>query len=84
MAIWAGFRADIGTVLMPKIPIELPPCRLLKPVILESIVESVKKNVEEVVREQTKKPAEYLKEYDKYLSLIDGKAEAEVTNVKDD
>ena len=50
--------------------------------ILESIVASVKKNVEEVVREQTRLPAEYLKEYDKYLSLIDGKAEAEVRDVK--
>lgn len=52
--------------------------KLLRPVILEAIIDSVKKNVEEVVRDQAKLPADYMKQYDKFLSLINGEAEAEV------
>ena len=38
----------------------------------------VKKNVEFIVEEQRKGPEEYIQEYDKFIYLIDGRAEEEI------
>ncbi len=55
---------------------EKPVC--LKPTILKDIIDRVKNNVREVVNAQSKGPRDYIKEYDKFIYLIDGKAEAEI------
>lgn len=52
--------------------------KLLRPVILENIIDSVKRNVDEVVQDQAKLPADYMKQYDQFLPLINGDAEAEI------
>jgi dynein heavy chain len=55
---------------------EKPKC--LKPTILQDIIDQVKANVVQVVEEQSKGPQEYIKEYDKFIYLIDGRAESEI------
>ena len=53
-----------------------PPC--LKPTVLPDIIEKAKENVRAVVKEQSKGPQEYIKEYDRFMYLIDGRAETEI------
>jgi dynein heavy chain len=49
----------------------------LKPTILPEITAGMRNNVKTVVAAQSKFPQEYIKEYDKFLHLIDGRAEKE-------
>ena len=55
---------------------EKPPC--LKPTILDDIIAKMKDSVRKVVAQQMQFPEEYIKEYDKFIYLIDGKAESDV------
>ena len=55
---------------------EKPPC--LKPCILKEIITKQKENVRTVVGEQMQGPQKYIKEYDKFIYLIDGRAEDEI------
>ena len=50
----------------------------LKPTILPDIIESLRENVKKVVAEQSEGPTEYIKTFDTFLNLIDGRAEAEI------
>ena len=50
----------------------------MKPTILSEIIEKVKQNVSFIVEEQRKGPEEYIQEYDKFIYLIDGRAEEEI------
>ncbi len=44
----------------------------LKPTILPDIIDRVKNTVREVVAAQSKGPRDYVKEYDRFIYLIDG------------
>ena len=55
---------------------EKPLC--LKPTILTEIIDKVKSNVSFIVEEQRKGPEKYIEEYDKFIYLIDGRAEEEI------
>ena len=50
----------------------------LKPTILTEIIDKVKSNVSFIVEEQRKGPEKYIEEYDKFIYLIDGRAEEEI------
>ncbi len=47
----------------------------MKILLQSEIIEKAKKNVSEVLAEQSRRPREYVKEYDKFMYLIDGRAE---------
>ncbi|XP_059098400.1 dynein axonemal heavy chain 7-like [Tigriopus californicus] len=50
----------------------------LRPTILEAIVDEMKETVRTVIQSQSRFPIEYIKEYDKFIYLIDGRAETEI------
>ena len=50
----------------------------LTPTILQKIIDDMKNTVREVVAQQSKFPKEYIKDYDQFIYLIDGRAEAEI------
>ena len=69
-------NARFEHVLQPDDDEEKPMC--LKLTILPEIIDKVKSNIRAVVEEQTKGPKEYVKEYDRFMYLIDGRAELEI------
>jgi hypothetical protein len=53
----------------------------LQPVIPTKIVEMAKERIRKVLKEESSGPRKYVQNFDKYMSLITGEAEAEVDDI---